>query len=51
MALPVEVTEFYTIMIGFWMLLPLMIRRLFLLTFCISAIFALLRIVRGSSDD
>lgn len=51
MALPVEVTEFFTIMVGFWMLLPLVIRQVFYFSLFVTAVFAVMSFYRGGSND
>ncbi|MBR5268287.1 MAG: hypothetical protein IKU20_08870 [Lachnospiraceae bacterium] len=51
MALSVEIAEFMSLIAGFWMLLPLMIRKVFLSALTIIVVIRIFKMVRSASGD
>jgi len=50
-ALPLEIAEFFSIIAGFWLLLPVIVRQLFYFSLFVAVIFAVINYYRSGSDD
>lgn len=46
MALPVEISDFFTLLTGLWMTFPLMVRQIFYLAFIVLGVLGLLKMFR-----
>lgn len=46
MALPVEIADFFSLLQGFWMAFPLMIRQVFYLSFIILGVIGLMKMLK-----
>lgn len=43
MALPVEISDFFALLSGFWLTFPLMVRQVFYLSFIVLGVIGLLK--------